>query len=157
MHNTKSCYSGLSVSFVVGALAGILLTTRSGQEVRWDLEDYAREKQQHLLRKAKKTRAELGDAIQRGKTSSQSNGQGRRTTQMMKNRMLVRGVRPEGNYAANCLRGARRGLSLSRTGEYVVIMGRSFGSPTLLADGPSATFTVASPNFDDHVQHNLDA
>ena len=36
-------------------------------------------------------------------------------------------------------------------------MGRSFGSPTLLADGPSATFTVASPNFDDHVQNNLDA
>jgi hypothetical protein len=53
---------------VAGALAGILLTTKSGQEVRWDLEDYAREKQQYLLRKAKKARAELGDAIQRSKT-----------------------------------------------------------------------------------------
>jgi gas vesicle protein len=53
---------------VAGALAGILLTTKSGQEVRWDLEDYAREKQQYLLRKAKKARAELGDVIQRGKT-----------------------------------------------------------------------------------------
>jgi gas vesicle protein len=74
MHSTKGCYSGLAVSLaflggaVAGALAGILLTTKSGQEVRWDLEDYAREKQQYLLRKAEKVRAELGDAIQRGKT-----------------------------------------------------------------------------------------
>jgi gas vesicle protein len=74
MHNTKGCYSGLAVSFaflggaVAGALAGILLTTKSGQEVRWDLEDYAREKQEYLLRKAKKARVELGDVIQRGKT-----------------------------------------------------------------------------------------
>jgi gas vesicle protein len=74
MPNTKNCYSGLAVSFaflsgaVAGALAGILLTTKSGQEVRWDLEDYVREKQQYLLRKAKKTGVELGDAIQRGKT-----------------------------------------------------------------------------------------
>jgi gas vesicle protein len=74
MHNTKGCYSGLAVSFaffggvLAGALAGILLTTKSGQEVRWDLEDYAREKQQYLLRRAKTARAELSDAIQRGKT-----------------------------------------------------------------------------------------
>jgi gas vesicle protein len=74
MHRTKGCYSGLVVSFaflggaLAGALAGILLTTKSGQEVRWDLEDYAREKQQYLRREAKKARAQLGDAIQRGKT-----------------------------------------------------------------------------------------
>src|SRR5687768_8441674 len=74
MHGTKGCYSGLAVSLaflggaVAGALAGILLTNKSGQEVRWDLEDYAREKQQYLLRQAKKARAELGDVIQRGKT-----------------------------------------------------------------------------------------
>ena len=53
---------------VTGALAGILLINKSGQEVRWDLEDYARETQQYLLRKAKKARAELGAAIQCGKT-----------------------------------------------------------------------------------------
>ena len=58
MHNTKSCYSGLAVSFaflsgaVACALAEILLTTKSGQEVRWDVEDNVREKQQYLLRKA---------------------------------------------------------------------------------------------------------
>src|SRR5688572_28565181 len=74
MRNTRKSYSGLAMSFaflggaVAGALAGILLTTKSGQEVRWDLEDYAREKQQYLLREAKKARAELGAAIQRGKT-----------------------------------------------------------------------------------------
>ena len=53
---------------VACALAGILLTTKSGQEVRWDLEDYAKEKQQYLLRRAKRARVELGAAIQRGKT-----------------------------------------------------------------------------------------
>ena len=58
MPNTKSCYSGLAEFFaflsgaVAGALAGILLTTKSGQEVRWDVEDNVREKQQYLLRKA---------------------------------------------------------------------------------------------------------
>jgi hypothetical protein len=74
MHNTRNSYSGVAVSFaflggfLAGALAGILLTNKSGQEVRWDLEDYAREKQQYLLTKAKKARAEVGAAIQRGKT-----------------------------------------------------------------------------------------
>lgn len=53
---------------MAGALAGILLTTKSGQEVRWDLEDYARARQRYLLRKAKKARAALDDAIERGKT-----------------------------------------------------------------------------------------
>jgi len=72
--DTHKRYSGLAVFFaflggaVDGALAGILLTTKSGQEVRWDLEDYAREKQGYLLRQAKKARAALDDAIERGKT-----------------------------------------------------------------------------------------
>jgi len=71
---TPKRYSGLAVfcAFVggaaAGALAGILFSTKSGLEVRWDLEDYAREKQRYLLRKAKKARAALDDAIERGKT-----------------------------------------------------------------------------------------
>ena len=52
---------------MAGALAGILLTTKSGQEVRWDLKDYARLKQRYLLRQAKKARAALDDAIERSK------------------------------------------------------------------------------------------
>ena len=72
--DTHKRYSGLAVfcaflgGALAGALGGILLTTKSGQEVRWDLEDYAREKQRYLLRQAQKARAALYDAIERGKT-----------------------------------------------------------------------------------------
>ena len=52
---------------MAGALAGILLTTKSGQEVRWDLEDFARKKQKALLAKTKHVRAALDVAIERGK------------------------------------------------------------------------------------------
>jgi gas vesicle protein len=74
MINKKDRYSGLAVfcaflgGAVAGAVAGILLTPKSGQEVRSDLEDYAREKKRYLIRKAKKARASLDDAIEKGKT-----------------------------------------------------------------------------------------
>ena len=74
MGNQKVKYSGqtLFITFlggaVVGAIAGILLTDRSGQETRWELEDYAKKKQQHLIKKAKEVRAALDDVIERGKT-----------------------------------------------------------------------------------------
>ena len=74
MINKKDRYSGLAVfcaflgGTVAGAVAGILLTPKSGQEVRSDLEDYAREKKRYLIRKAKKARASLDDAIEKGKT-----------------------------------------------------------------------------------------
>jgi gas vesicle protein len=69
--NTPKRYSGVAVfcafvgGAVAGGLAGILFATKSGQEVRWDLEDYAREKQRYLLMKAKNARAALDDAIER--------------------------------------------------------------------------------------------
>ena len=59
MDTQKDRYSGQAVCFaflggaLAGALAGILLTRKSGQEVRWDLEDYAKKKQKELLLKAK--------------------------------------------------------------------------------------------------------
>jgi hypothetical protein len=53
---------------MAGALAGILLTTKSGQVVRWDVKNFAREKQRTLLTKAKYVRAAIDDAIDRGKT-----------------------------------------------------------------------------------------
>ena len=71
--DTHKRYSGLAVccaflgGALAGALGGILLTTKSGQEVRWDLENYAREKLRYLLRRAEKARAALDDAIERGK------------------------------------------------------------------------------------------
>lgn len=67
-HSGPAVFCAFLGGAVVGALAGILLTTKSGQEVRWDLEDYAREKQGYLLRQAKKARAALDDVIERVKT-----------------------------------------------------------------------------------------
>jgi gas vesicle protein len=74
MDNHDRRYSGkaLFITFlagaVAGAIAGILLTDRSGQETRWELEEYAKKKQQDLIKKAKEVRAALDDAIERGKT-----------------------------------------------------------------------------------------
>jgi gas vesicle protein len=74
MDNHDRRYSGkaLVITFlagaVAGAIAGILLTDRSGQETRWELEEYAKKKQQDLIKKAKEVRAALDDAIERGKT-----------------------------------------------------------------------------------------
>ena len=74
MDNPNGKYSGkaLFITFfagaVVGAIAGILLTDRSGQETRWELEEYAKKKQKDLIKKAKEVRAALDDAIERGKT-----------------------------------------------------------------------------------------
>ena len=71
-HNGKYSGKALLITFLtgaaVGAIAGILLTDRSGQETRWELEDYAKKKQQDLIKKAKEVRAALDDAIERGKT-----------------------------------------------------------------------------------------
>ncbi|HKY73177.1 MAG TPA: YtxH domain-containing protein [Nitrospira sp.] len=71
-HNGKYSGKALFITFlagaVVGAIAGVLLTDRSGQETRWELEDYARRKQQDLIKKAKEVRAALDDAIEQGKT-----------------------------------------------------------------------------------------
>jgi gas vesicle protein len=74
MKDHKGKYSGtaLLLTFfggaVAGAIAGILLTDRSGQETRWELEDYARKKQQDLIKKAKEVRAALDDVIDRGRS-----------------------------------------------------------------------------------------
>ncbi len=73
MYDQKAKYSGQALFFTflggaaIGAIAGILLTDRSGQETRWELEDYAKKKQQDLLKKAKDVRAALDDVIERGK------------------------------------------------------------------------------------------
>ena len=74
MDNRNAKYSGAALFFaflggaVAGAVAGILLTDKSGQETRWELEDYAKKKQQDLIKKAKEVRAALEDVIERSKT-----------------------------------------------------------------------------------------
>ena len=71
-HNGKYSGKALCMTFlggaVVGALAGVLLTDRSGQETRWELEDYAKKKQQDLIKKAKEVRVALDDVIERGRS-----------------------------------------------------------------------------------------
>ena len=74
MDNQNVGHSGqmLFVTFlggvVVGAIAGILLTDKSGQETRWELEDYAKKKLQDLIKKGKEVRTALDDVIERSKT-----------------------------------------------------------------------------------------
>jgi gas vesicle protein len=74
MDNQNSKYSGQALLFaflggaVAGAIAGILLATKSGEETRWELQDYARKKQQDLIEKAKEVRAALDEVLERGKT-----------------------------------------------------------------------------------------
>jgi len=74
MNNQNARYSGhvLFITFlggaVVGAIAGILLTNKSGQETRWELEDYAKKKLNDLIKKGKEVRASLDDGIERSKT-----------------------------------------------------------------------------------------
>lgn len=74
MDNRNAKYSGQALFFtflggaVIGAVAGVLLTDKSGQETRWELEDYAKKKQQDLIKKAKEVRAALEDVIERSKT-----------------------------------------------------------------------------------------
>jgi len=74
MDNQNVRYSGrvLFITFlggaVVGAIAGILLTDKSGQETRWELEDYAKKKLQDLIKAGKEVRVALDDVIERSKT-----------------------------------------------------------------------------------------
>jgi gas vesicle protein len=72
MDNQKAKYSGPVVfaflgGAIAGAIAGILFATKSGQETRWELQDYARKKEEELIEKAKEVRAALDEAIERGK------------------------------------------------------------------------------------------
>lgn len=73
MDNPNDKYSGqaLFLAFLggvaAGAIAGILLATKSGQETRWELEDYWKKKQPDLIEKAKEVRAALDEVIERGK------------------------------------------------------------------------------------------
>jgi gas vesicle protein len=50
-----------------GALAGILLAPKSGEETRRELKGYARKTEEDIIEKAKEARAALDDTIERGK------------------------------------------------------------------------------------------
>ena len=72
MNNDHGKYSGTALFFtflggaVVGAIAGILLTDRSGQETRWECGPISRRDEEEI-KKAKEVRAALDEVIERGK------------------------------------------------------------------------------------------
>ncbi|TKS61216.1 MAG: hypothetical protein EWM72_00703 [Nitrospira sp.] len=52
---------------IAGAVAGILLAPKSGEETRRELKGYARKTEEDVIEKAKEARAALDETIERGK------------------------------------------------------------------------------------------
>ena len=52
---------------IAGAVAGILLAPKSGEETRRELRGYARKAEEEVIEKAKEARAALDEVIERGK------------------------------------------------------------------------------------------
>ena len=52
---------------LVGAIAGMLLAPKSGQETRRVIKDYADKTEDEIIEKAKEARAALDETIERGK------------------------------------------------------------------------------------------
>jgi gas vesicle protein len=52
---------------IAGAVAGILLAPKSGEETRRELKGYARKTEEDIIEKAKEVRAALDETIERGK------------------------------------------------------------------------------------------
>jgi gas vesicle protein len=52
---------------LVGAIAGLLLAPKSGQETRRTIKDYADKTEDEIIEKAKEARAALDETIERGK------------------------------------------------------------------------------------------
>jgi gas vesicle protein len=52
---------------LVGAIAGLLLAPKSGQESRRAIKDYTDKTEDEIIEKAKEARAALDEAIERGK------------------------------------------------------------------------------------------
>ena len=74
MDNQHAKCSGQALFFAflggaaAGALAGILIAPKAGEQTRRELKAYARRTEEDLLEKAKEARAALDEAIERGKT-----------------------------------------------------------------------------------------
>jgi len=74
MDNQHAKCSGQALFFaflggaVAGAVAGILFAPKAGEQTRRELKAYARNTEEDLIEKAKEARAELDEAIERGKS-----------------------------------------------------------------------------------------
>jgi len=73
MENQNARCQGQAVLFaflggaVAGAIAGVLLAPKSGEETRREIRGYVRRTEEEVLEKAKEARASLDDMIERGK------------------------------------------------------------------------------------------
>jgi gas vesicle protein len=69
--NGKCSPQALALAFLggafAGAVAGILLAPKSGEETRRALKGYARKAEEEVIERAKEARAALDEAIERGK------------------------------------------------------------------------------------------
>jgi gas vesicle protein len=69
--NAKCSAQALALAFlggaIAGAVAGILLAPKSGEETRRALKGYARKAEEEVIERAKEARAALDEAIERGK------------------------------------------------------------------------------------------
>ena len=73
MESQNRCCAGQAALFaflsgaIAGAVAGILLAPKSGEETRRELRGYAKRTEEEVLERAKEARAALDDMIERGK------------------------------------------------------------------------------------------
>jgi len=69
--NTNCSAQAVALAFlsgaIAGAVAGILLAPKSGEETRRELKGYARKTEEEVIEKAKEIRAALDETIERGK------------------------------------------------------------------------------------------
>jgi len=70
-HDTRCSSQAIALAFlggaIAGAVAGLLLAPKSGEETRRELRGYARKAEEEVIEKAKEARAALDDMIERGK------------------------------------------------------------------------------------------
>lgn len=70
-HESRCSSQTVALAFLGGALAGavagILLAPKSGEETRRELRGYARKVEEEVIERAKEARAALDDMIERGK------------------------------------------------------------------------------------------
>jgi gas vesicle protein len=70
-HDSRCSSQAVALAFlggaIAGAVAGILLAPKSGEETRRDLRGYARKAEEEVIEKAREARAALDEMIERGK------------------------------------------------------------------------------------------
>jgi gas vesicle protein len=70
-HDAKYSSSAVALAFlggaVAGAVVGLLLAPKPGEDTRVALKGYARKAEENLLEKAKEARVALDESIERGK------------------------------------------------------------------------------------------